>query len=151
MSERLRLLFVGENPVDSTVYSHFQSCLEREGCHPVLTIDAEGAARTLLFPHVVDAILIHHDNISRGSSIASGLKLISPQIPVLLISGQWPDKGMFPCGVDAICYARILSSRAAHDIATFLSHFLVRQSQKLVEGPASADRRFVPSRPVYLN
>ena len=32
MSERLRLLFVGENPVDSTVYSHFQSCLEREGC-----------------------------------------------------------------------------------------------------------------------
>ena len=117
-----------------------------------MTIDAEGAARTLLFPHVVDAILIHHDNISRGSSIASGLKLISPQeIPVLLISGQWPDKGMFPCGVDAICYARILSSRAAHDIATFLSHFLVRQSQKLVEGPASADRRFVPSRPVYLN
>jgi hypothetical protein len=151
MSERLRVLFVGENPVDSSIYSHFRSCLEREGCRPVVSINTEGAARTLLFSSAVDAILIHYDNICAGSTIASGLKLISPHIPVLLISGQWPDKGMFPCGVDAICYARILSSRAAHDIAMFLSHFLVKQSHKLVEGPLPRDRRFVSRRPVYLN
>ena len=148
MNNWLSLLFVCECAGGC---SHFQDCLEREGCHLLVATDRERAARTLLFPRAIDAVLIHHDSLSRASVIASGLKLISPHVPTVLVTGEWPSNGERPYGVDALCHTAFLSRRAARDTARFVRHLLVDVSQNLAEEPPHSHGRFVARRPTYLN
>ena len=74
MSEPLSLLFVCGCSGDC---SFFQKCLEREGCRLAIAMNAETAARTLVSPRAVSAVLIHDDGVVHGSMMASGLKLRS--------------------------------------------------------------------------
>jgi hypothetical protein len=147
MSERLSLLFVCE---DSDACFRFQRYLKREGCSLVLATDTERAARTLLCSSVA-AVLIHLDNIPRGSIVACGLKLISPQTPMLLITGEWPINVVCPPGVDALCRATFLNRRAAHKIAKFVRYFLFEEPQDMPEGWQYRKGRFVVQRPMYMN
>ena len=148
MTARLRLLFVCEN---SDACSCFQSYLEREGCHLLLATDTRHAVRIVLSACSVDAILIHHDDIGRGSTISSGLRLICPRMPVLLLTAEWPGNGALPFGVDALCYANSLSRRAAHDIAKFVRHLLLKGSRRPFDGPHDSGSRFVSQWPTHLN
>jgi hypothetical protein len=148
MNNRLSLLFVCEC---AGACAHFQNCLEREGCHLLVATNRERAARTLLFPRAIDAVLIHHDSLSTGGVIASGLKLISPGIPTVLVTGEWPSNGERPCGVDALCHTAFLSRRAARDLARFVRHLLVDVSQNLTEEPQYSRGQFVARKPIYLN
>jgi len=148
MTVRLRVLFVCDN---QRVCSRFQGCLEREGCQLLLATDSERAARNLLSTLSVDAILIHHDDLARGSTIASGLKLIRPAMPVLLLTASWPSSGALPPGVDALCYAASLTRRVAHDITRFVRRFLIEAAQRTADDLGHEGNTFVPRTPTYLN
>jgi len=147
MSVRLRILFVCDN---QRLCSRFQGCLEREGCQLLIATDAERAARDLISTPSLDAILIHHDDLTRGSTIASGLKLIRPAMPVLLLTATWPSSGALPAGVDALCYAASLNRRVAHDITRFVRRLLV-EVQHLADEPGHDGITFLPRTPTYLN
>jgi hypothetical protein len=144
----LRLLFVCENSGECL---RFQEHLKREGCHLLVASDVEHAVRIALSAYYVDAILIHENDNARGSTVGSGLKLICPTTPVLLLTAQWPSNGALPFGVDALCYASSFGRRAAHDITKFVSHLLLQDPPEPLVEISSAGRRFVPQRPTYLN
>jgi len=148
MSVRLRILFVCEN---QRLGSRFQGCLEREGCRLLLATDSERATRTLLAAAAFDAVLIHHDDLVRGSTLASGLKLLRPAVPVLLLTATWPSSGALPAGVDALCYAASLTRRVAHDITRFVRRLLVEAGQHPVDELGIGDSDFLARTPPYLN
>jgi len=148
MSVRLRILFVCEN---SRLCLRFQGCLEREGCQLLLAANAERAAKNLFSTSSIDAILIHHDDLSRGSTIASGLKLIRPALPVLLLTAAWPSSGALPTGVDALCYSAALNRRVAQDVTRFVRRLLIEATQRLVDEPEHDTNSFLPRPPTYLN
>lgn len=148
MSVRLRILFVCEN---QRLCSRFQGCLEREGCQLLLATDSERATRSLLSAASVDAVLIHHDDLARGSTIASGLKLLRPALPVLVLTATWPSSGALPAGVDALCYAASLTRRVAHDVVRFVRRLLVEAAQHLIDESSRDGNTFSPRTPTYLN
>lgn len=148
MNRHINLLFVCE-PIEAC--SCFHMCLEREGCRVTVVINTEDARRTLLFPAAIDAVLIHDDNIVRGSTVASGLKLISPRTPVLMVSNQWPSKGIAPFGPDALYHTTSLNGQTASDVASFIRHLIAEKSLHLVEKLPDGLRPFVPRRRIYLN
>jgi hypothetical protein len=145
MSVRLRILFVCEH---SSACVRFQKTFEREGCQLLIAANAEKAARVLLSNSFVDAVLIHHDDLLRGSTTASGLKLIRPSIPVLLLTASWPSTGALPRGTDALCYAATLNRRVAHDVMRFIRRLLMEASLQLME--AGLENQFIPGGS-YLN
>ena len=147
MSVRLRILFVCEN---QRLCSRFQGCLEREGCQLLLATDSERAARILLSA-AVDAVLIHHDDLARGSAIASGLKLLRPGMPTLLLTATWPSSGALPAGVDALCYAAALTRRVAYDVIRFARRLLAEAAQHLPDESGRDGNTFLPRTPTYLN
>lgn len=147
MSVRLRILLVCDNP---RACSRFRGCLEREGCQLILATGAENAARNLLSSASVDAVLIHQDDLARGTTLALGLKLIRPSLPVLLLTASWPSTGALPLGIDALCYAAALTRRVAHDITRFVRRLLSEASRQLIDQSGFEDR-FVPRSPNYLN
>ncbi len=148
MSAPLTLLFLCEC---LNTCLRFRDCLEREGCHLLLATDRKKAARTLLLPRAVDAVLIHNSTSVEGSAIASVLKLISPHTPMLLITGDWPSNGACPPGLDALCHTRALSRRAARDIVRFARRFVEEKSTNLADGPRQGQGLFVVTMPTYLN
>jgi hypothetical protein len=148
MSAPLSLLFVCEC---SGACSFFQKYLEREGCRLAVASDAETAARALLLPHAISAVLIHDDGVVRVGMMASGLKLLSSSTPVVLISDQWPSNESLASDVDALYYTTSMSHSAARDIAYFLRCLLVEKNPRLFGDHRSAVMRFVPSRPMDLN
>src|SRR5271167_1026431 len=125
MSAPLTLLFLCEC---LNTCLRFQDCLEREGCHLLLATDRKKAAGALLFPRAVDAVLIHNSTSVEGSVIASALKLISPDTPMLLITGEPQRNGACPPGLDRLCHAPTLSRRAARDIVRFARRFVEAKS-----------------------
>lgn len=145
MSSRLCILFVCEHPGACV---RFQKYLEREGCQLLIAANTEKAARALLSNSSLDAVLIHHDDLLRGSTTASGLKLIRPSIPVLLLTATWPSTGALPRDVDALGYAATLDRRAARDIMRFIRRLLMEASLQRME--ARAENQFIP-RGSYLN
>ncbi len=147
MSEPLSLLFVCGCSGDC---SFFQKCLEREGCRLAIAMNAETAARTLVSPRAVSAVLIHDDGVVHGG-MASGLKLSSPGTPVLLISGHWPREGSIASDVDAFYYTTSMSRCAARDIADFVRCFLVEKTPHLFGQHSTTAVRFLPGRPMYRN
>jgi len=148
MNDWLSLLFVCEC---SGACAHFQNCMEREGCRLVVATDTERAVRTLLLPHTVDAVVIHNESLREVSLVASGLKLISPQIPIVLLTAEWPINGEGPCGVDAICVPTFLNRRAARDLARFVRQLMNGPVYSMTEQLQFDDRRFAARRPAYLN
>jgi hypothetical protein len=146
MSVRLRILFVCEH---SCACVRSRKHFEREGCQLLIAANAEKAARALLSNSFLDAVLIHQDNLLRGSTTASGLKLIRPNIPVLLLTATWPSTGALPRGVDALCYATTLNRRVAHDVLRFIRRLLMEASLQLIE--AGLKNQFLPRGSGYLN
>ena len=144
MSVRLRVLFICDN---QRLCSAFQGCLEREGCQLLLATDTERAAREILSVPGVDAVLIHHDDLAHGSTIASGLKLMRPSIPVLLLTATWPSSGALPSGVDALCYAASLTRRVAHDVTRFVRRLLIETAQSPADEPGHEGNTFLPRTP----
>ena len=147
MGMRLNLLFVCEQ-TDACL--RFQECLKREGFQLVMAGDSELAARTLLSACPLDAVLIHQNDINRGSTIGSGFKIICPLLPILLVSSQSPSNGLLPSGVDALCYSNFLGQRSARDIAKVV-RCLLADSPGTVKAPLYNERRCVPQKPTYLN
>lgn len=146
MSVRLRILFVCEH---SSACVRFQNNLKREGCQLLLAANTERAARALLSNSFLDAVLIHHDDLLRGSTTASGLKLIRPSIPVLLLTASWPSTGALPRGIDALCYAATLNRRVAHDVIRFIRRLVAEASHQLIE--ARIENQFIPRGSGYFN
>jgi hypothetical protein len=142
MSDHVKLLFICENWEAAPA---FLKHLERGGCRVIFARNTEFAAKTLLSACEVDAILIQHDSLMRGSTIGCGLKLISPLLPVLLLTAQWPSNGTLPIGIDVLCCAHTLGRRAAHDIMKFV-HYLMADVRN-----QGLDNRFVSQKPLYLN
>jgi hypothetical protein len=145
MSVRLRTVFVCEH---SSACVRFQKNLEREGCQLLIAANTEKAVMLLLSNSFVDAVLIHHDDLLRGSTTASRLKLIRPSIPVLLLTASWPSTGALPRGIDALCYAATLNRRVAHDVMRFVRRLVLEASFQLTE--AGLENQFIP-RGSYLN
>lgn len=129
----------------------FQDAVEREGCHLVLARDVEQAEWILLFPRAFDAVLIHHSSIAEGNIIACGLKLISPNIPMLLITDQWPNSEACPAGVDAVCHTSSLSRRASRDIVRFVRRLNDEKSRTIADESQYSQSQFAARRPTYLN
>jgi hypothetical protein len=148
MNTPLRLLFVCEH---SGACASFQGCLEREGCHLLVASNTQRAVKVMLSARPVDAILIHHQDIGQGSMIGSSFKLIRPELPVLLVTPTWPSNGALPPAVDALCYATMLSRRAAHDIAGFVRYLLFEDKLGLKNQPKLGEQGFTPQKPTYLN
>ncbi len=148
MSESLSLLFVCEC---SGACSFFQKCLEREDCRLTVARKAETAARTLLFPGAVSAVLIHDDGVVRVNMMASGLKLLSPGTPVVVISDRWPSEGWITPEIDALYCTTSMTHSAARDVADFLRCLLVERKTHVAAHHTTAAVRFVPGRPIYLN
>jgi hypothetical protein len=120
------LLYFCEKPGSC---SGFQDWLTRQGFRLVVSGDIKDAAILLLSSGCVDAVLIHHDEIARGSVIGSAFKLIRPQTPILLLSAESPHNGVLPQGVDALCYGNFRSDYAARDVVTFLRQTVQRQGE----------------------
>jgi hypothetical protein len=148
VGESLSLLFVCEC---SGACSFFQKCLERENCRLAVARNAETAARTLLFPGAIGAVLLHDDGVVRVNTMASGLKLLSPSTPVVLISDRWPSEGWMTSEIDALYYTTSMSHSAARDIADFLRGLLVERRTGASAQHTTAAVRFVPGRPIYIN
>lgn len=147
MTVRLRILFVCEH---SCACGRFQNSLEREGCQLLVAAGVEHAVRTLLSTSRIDAVLIHQDDLVRGSTMASGLKLIRPSMPVLLLTASWPSNGALPPGIDALCYAAALNRRVAHDITRFIRRLLAEAPHRMLDQPG-LDNRLIPRSSNYLN
>lgn len=145
MSVRLRMLLVCEH---SSACVRFQKNLEREGCQLLMAASTEKAARFILSNSFLDAVLIHHDDLRRGSTTASGLKLVRPSIPVLLLTASWPSTGALPRGIDALSYAATLNRRVAHDVMRFIRRLVLAASLQVIE--AGLENQFIP-RGAYLN
>jgi len=147
MSVRLRILFVCEH---CRACGRFQNSLEREGCQLQVAAGTEHAVRTLLSTSRLDAVLIHQDDLIRGSTIGWGLKLIRPSMPVLLLTASWPSNGALPLGIDALCYTAALNRRVAHDITRFLRKLLADAPHRMLDQPR-LDSRFLPRISNHLN
>ena len=147
MSVRPKLLFVCRGAEAHLSFMHY---LERAGCRLIVAREAEHAAKILVTAVDVDAILIHHEDITHGSTMGSGFKLITPLLPVLLLTKEWPTNGVLPGGVDALCYAVSLNRRVANDIARFVRYLLLEQPLSPLDDMQEAGR-FIPHKPNYLN
>jgi len=147
MNARLRILFVC-NHANACV--RFQKSLERERCQLLFAANREKAAKTLLSASGVDAILIHHNDLLRGSTIASGLKLIRPSLPVFLLTASWPSTGALPLGIDAVCYAATLNRRVAYDVTRFIRRLLTETPRRMLDEP-ELGHRLTPRGSNYLN
>ena len=146
MSVRLRILFVCES---SRPCARFQSHLEREGCQLLVAANAEKAVRSVLSAgYALDAVLLHDDDLARGSTIALLVKRIRPAMPVFLLTATWPSTGALPMGVDALGYAPTLTRRVAHDISGFVRRLLLDNSP---HATGESIHRLLPRAPTYLN
>ena len=147
MRVRLHVLFVCEN---SYACGRFQKSLEREGCQLLVASNSDKAVKTLLTASSVDAVLIHQDDLARGSTVASGLKRIRPSLPALLLTASWPSNGALPLGIDALCYAAALNRRVAHDVTRFIRRLLTEAPHQMLD-QAGLKRRLIPRSSNYLN
>ena len=148
MNARLNILLVSREP---RACSHFLNQLGRAGGRTVLACGAEEAARLLLAGTAVDVILIHHESVAGASLISSALKLISPLLPVIVVTAEWPERVVMPTGVDAVCYASSLGWRAACDITRSVRYLLLPEINQPSEELRYEGGRLVPQKPVCLN
>ena len=67
----------------------------------------------LLSAFSADALVIRQDHIDTGSMIGLAFKLLSPLVPVILLSAQPPLSSVVPLGVDALFCEEVQACDAA--------------------------------------
>jgi hypothetical protein len=119
MSTRFSLVFVCDNAAARSV---FCDDLRETGLRVHAVHNTESAV-LCSYNEPVDGVLIYHDDVRLGSTIACGMKPLFPNTPVVLISTGLET--MAPSsGIDAVCYSNSLDGETSQVIAMLFRELL---------------------------
>ena len=120
MSIRSSLLFVCDS---HTAGSHFRQAFRATGLRliPGRCTDSTILSSTERF----DGIVVYYEDLQVSSAVASRLKTLFPDTPVVLISIG--DEMVPSYGIDAVCYTNSLDAETARIIAMLFRDLLIHE------------------------